>query len=397
MTNLSSAPRLPMARDRGPFDPPAGLAAMAEQQPVTRLSYPDGSLGWLVTGFEEGNQIHLDQRLSAKSELRVSPVAPAGMPKMPAPPGMFVFMDPPDHTRLRKQVAKQFTARRMEQLVAGIEELTDKKIKEMKAAGDQADLIEVLARPVPGQVICDLLGVAYEDRDSFQHQMENQLALDATPEQVMGQMMGVATFLHGLVGAKRAQPGEDVISALIEGGDLNDQEIVGIAFVLLFGGLETVTNMIALGTMALLTHREQWEKLCAEPELVDGAVEELLRYLSIFQYGTTMTAMEDIQLGDVTVKAGEMVTVSLSAANRDPRKYGNPDELDVTRDAQNHMAFGRGIHVCLGAQLARVELRTVFGRMVRELPTLRLVEPAESGQFRVNHEIYGVERVQVTW
>lgn len=397
MTNLSSPPRLPMARDRGPFDPPAGLAALAEQQPVTRLSYPDGSLGWLVTGFEEGNQIHLDQRLSAKSELRVSPVAPAGMPKMPAPPGMFVFMDPPDHTRLRKQVAKQFTARRMEQLVAGIEELTDKKIQEMKAAGDQADLVEVLARPVPGQVICDLLGVPYEDRDSFQHQMENQLALDATPQQVMSQMMGVAMFLNGLVGAKRAQPGEDVISALIEGGDLNDQEIVGIAFVLLFGGLETVTNMIALGTMALLTHREQWEKLCAEPDLVDGAVEELLRYLSIFQYGTTMTAMEDIQLGDVTVKAGEMVTVSLSAANRDPRKYGNPDELDVTRDAQNHMAFGRGIHVCLGAQLARVELRTVFGRLVRELPTLRLAEPAESGHFRVNHEIYGVERVQVTW
>ena len=397
MTNLSSAPSLPMARDRGPFDPPAGLAAIAEQQPVTRLSYPDGSLGWLVTGFEEGNQIHLDQRLSAKSELRVSPVAPAGMPKMPAPPGMFVFMDPPDHTRLRKQVAKQFTARRMQQLVAGIEELTDKKIQEMKAAGDQADLVDVLARPVPGQVICDLLGVAYEDRDSFQHQMENQLALDATPEQIMSQMMGVAMFLNGLVGAKRAQPGEDVISALIEGGDLNDQEIVGIAFVLLFGGLETVTNMIALGTMALLTHREQWEKLCAEPELVDGAVEELLRYLSIFQYGTTMTAMEDIQLGDVTVKAGEMVTVSLSAANRDPRKYENPDELDVTRDAQNHMAFGRGIHICLGAQLARVELRTVFGRLVRELPTLRLVEPAESGQFRVNHEIYGVERVQVTW
>ncbi|MFC5752076.1 cytochrome P450 [Actinomadura rugatobispora] len=396
MTNTPAAPSLPMARDRGPFDPPADLAEMA-REPVSRLRYPDGSLGWLVTGHEEGNQVHLDQRFSAKSELRVSPVAPAGAPKMPAPPGMFVFMDPPDHTRLRNQVAKQFTARRMKLLAEGIEELTDKKIKEMKAAGDTADLIEALARPVPGQVICDILGVAYEDRDSFQAQMENQLALDASPEEVMGQSMNVVMFLHQLVGAKRAAPGEDVISALIEAGELRDDEIVGIAFVLLFGGLETVTNMIALGTMALLTHREQWERLCADPGLVDGAVEELLRYLTIFQYGTTMTAMEDMRIGEQEVKAGEMVTVSLAAGNRDPRKYDDPDELDVTRNAQSHMAFGRGIHYCLGAQLARVELRIVFDRLVREFPTLRLAEPAESGEFRVNHEIYGVERVQVAW
>jgi cytochrome P450 len=249
---------------------------------------------------------------------------------------------------------------------------------------------------VPSLVICELLGVPSADRDTFQSNSATFMEKDVTLEDKMAALGALTTYLAELVTSKRAEPGEDILSDLAAHEDLTVEELTGIAFLLLLAGHETTANMLGLGTFALLEHPEQFAELRADPDLMQGAVEELMRYLSVadifFRYAT-----EDIELGGETITKGSTVVVSLLAANHDPRRFENPDTLDIHRKARGHLSFGHGVHQCLGQQLARIEMRAGFEGLLRRFPTLALAVPASEVRLRTNMNIYGVHGLPVTW
>ncbi|WP_158891346.1 cytochrome P450 [Amycolatopsis anabasis] len=390
------APSLPTERLAGrPFDPPAGLAELREQRPLSRLSYPDGHTGWLVTSHALVREVLADSRFSVRPELRHLPVPGAPGGNQPAPPGMFSGMDEPEHGRYRRLLTGQFTVRRMRRLTEQIQKITDEHLDAMARHGGPVDLVRAAAQPIPAQVICELLGVPYADRARFQGHALDLFRLDASPEQLAAAYSAVHEFIRELVAAKRAAPTDDLLSGLTT-SDLTDEELVNIGFVLLGAGLDTTANMLALGVFALLSHPGQLAALRADPGLAGHAVEELLRYLSIIPF-TVRTALTDLELHGERISAGETVTVSVPAANRDPARFADPDTLDLLRPASGHVAFGHGVHQCLGQQLARVELQVVLPALLTRFPALRLAIPAEDVALRADMLIYGVHELPVSW
>ena len=389
-------PSLPITRpaDR-PYDPPEGLAELREQRPLSRLSYPDGHVGWLVTSHALVREVLADPRFSVRSELAHLPVPGAPSSNQPAPPGLFSGMDAPEHTRYRRMLTGQFTVRRMRQLTEQIEGITAEHLDAMEEHGGPMDLVVALAQPIPALVFCELLGVPNADRARLQRHVLDLFRLDSSPEQMAAAYAAVHEFIGELVAAKRAEPTDDLLSGLTT-SDLSDEELVNIGFVLLGAGLDTTANMLALGTFALLSHPDQLAALRADPGIADHAVEELLRYLSIIPF-TVRTALEDVKLHGEQVKAGETVTVSVPAANRDPAHFADPDTLDLLRPTSGHVAFGHGVHQCLGQQLARVELQVVLPALLTRFPTLRLAVRAEDVPMRTDMLIYGVHKLPVTW
>jgi cytochrome P450 len=389
---------LPRARSSGcPFDPPKEFGRLREGQPVSRLIYPDGHLGWLVTSHALVCQLLADPRFSSRYELMHDPVdRGTGITEMPpAQPGDFIAMDPPEHTRYRKLLVGKFTVRRMRQLAERIEEVTAEHLDAMDRHGRSVDLVEAYAQPIPAMTICELLGVPYADRDTFTGHVQVIMSQESAPEEIGAATTGMYEFLGSLVQAKRANPTDDLLSDLTT-SDLTDAELTGVGGLLLAAGLDTTANMIALGTFALLQNPDQLAALRADPGIIDQAVEELLRYLSVADPGAR-TALEDVELGGQLMKAGETVTYSMAAANRDPAKFANPDSLDLRRSTGGHLAFGHGVHQCLGQQLARIEMRVAFPALFERFPTLRLAVAPEEVPMRTNMNIYGVHRLPVTW
>ena len=403
MSDTDSIPHgLPLDRDAGPFDPPGEITRLRAVRPVSPLIFPDGHEGWLVTGYEAVRRLMADTRFSSRQDLGVVHV-PYETPGMPVPtepspqiPGLFVAMDPPDHTRLRRKLTGAFTVKRMRELEEHIVEITERQLDEMARLTPPVDLVQAFALPVPSLVICELLGVPYEDRATFQLNSAQFLVKDQELAQKMAAFGAMNSYLAELVQRKRAEPGEDILSDLARHDDLSIEELTGVAFLLLLAGHETTVNMLALGTFALLEHPEQLALLHADPELIPDAVEELLRYLSVadifYRYAT-----EDIELCGETISAGSTVVVSLLAANRDPLRFDDPDTLDVHRKARGHLTFGHGIHLCLGQQLARIELRAGFAGLLRRFPALELAVPAEEVRLRTDMNIYGVHALPVRW
>jgi len=402
MTHADIPHGLPTERNAGPFDPPREITTLRETRPVSPMVFPDGHEGWLVTGYEAVRRLMADTRFSSRQDLGVlhAPYETPGMPVQTEPspqtPGVFIAMDPPDHTRLRKKLIGAFTVRRMKQLEEHIIDIVDRQLDELARTPPPVDLVAAFALPVPSLVICELLGVPYADRETFQTNSAQMMVRDQTLEEKMAAWGALAGYLAELVTRKRATPGEDILSDLARQDDLSIEELVGIAFLLLLAGHETTANMLALGTFALLEHPDQLAELRADPTLMPDAVEELLRYLSIadifFRY-----AAEDIELCGETIPRGSTVIVSLLAANRDPERFANPDTLDLHRTARGHLSFGHGIHQCLGQQLARIEMRAGFEALLRRFPTLQLAVPAGEVRLRTDMNIYGVHELPVTW
>ncbi|NBH07609.1 cytochrome P450 [Amycolatopsis sp. SID8362] len=378
-----------------PFDPPPGLAERRAESPLSRLDYPDGHTGWLVTGHALAREVLADPRFSARAELRHLPIPGAPASDQPAAPGMFGSMDAPGHTRYRRLLAGRFTVRRMRRLTERIQAIADECLTAMAERGSPADLVPALAQPLPAQTICELLGVPYADRDRFQRHALTLFRLDNTPEQTGAALAAVHEVVSELVAAKRKAPTDDLLSDLTT-SDLTDTELVNIGFTLLAAGLDTSTNMLALGVFALLEHPGQLALLRADPRLADQAVEELLRYLSIIPF-TVRTALEDLELGGRRVTAGESVTISVPAANHDPAHYPAPETLDIRRRSSGHIAFGHGIHQCLGQQLARVQLRVALPAVLNRFPSLRLAVPAEDIAVRGDMLIHGVHQLPLAW
>lgn len=278
---------LPRERTAGPFDPPREISRLREARPVSPMVFPDGHEGWLVTGYDAVRRLMADTRFSSRQDIGILhvieeiPDMPVTTEPSPQIPGMFIAMDPPDHTRLRRKLTGAFTVRRMQQLEEHIVNLTERQLDEMALLTPPVDLVTEFALPLPSLVISEMLGVPYTDRENFQLNTAKFLVRDQSLEEKMAAYGAMTTYLAELVVGKRAQPGEDILSDLARDDDLSIEELTGIAFLLLLAGHETTANMLALGTFALLEHPEQLAELRTDPELAPDAVEELLRYLSV--------------------------------------------------------------------------------------------------------------------
>ncbi|MFE0027733.1 cytochrome P450 [Amycolatopsis sp. NPDC059021] len=394
------AVELPMERTPGcPFDPPAELTRISDKASLTPLSFPDGHEGWLATGHATVRSVLADPRFSARSELMHWTGPGNDQPPPPADPGVFLTMDAPEHTRYRKLLTGKFTVRRMSQLTERIEQVAAEHLDRMESHGGPIDLVTAYAQPIPATVICELLGVPYADREQFHGDAATLFGADMTTPEGQAESYqayeALMTYVRTLVTAKRAAPTDDLLSDLTT-GDLTDDELTGIGGLLLAAGLDTTTNMIALGTFALLHHPGRWTALCANPDLTDSAVEELMRYLTVAT-PLARAALEDVELDGHLIKAGSTVVLATSSANRDPAKFTDPHTLDLHRNAAGHVGFGHGVHQCIGQQLARVEMRVAFPALAARFPGLRLAIPAEDVPLREKAAIYGVTALPVAW
>jgi cytochrome P450 len=384
---------------------------------VQPVELHNGATVWLVTGFDEARAVLADTRYSSdrvryKDATQMQPgevaelaaAAARGEPVRPAPieartDGMFVFMDPPEHTRLRRLLTGQFTVRRMRALESWLTDVAAEHIAAMRAGGTEADLVPSYALPIPSLAICELLGVDYADRETFQKNTAIALNSTSTDEDRARAGGELYAFIAALVAAKREQPADDLLSGLVHEADppLTDAQLVDVALVLLGAGHETTANMLSLGAYALLQNPDQLAALRAEPELIDRAIEELLRELSIIQLGVTRIATETMALGDVEIPAGATVVIATPEVNRDPRHWTDPDRLELDRERAPHLAFGHGVHQCLGQQLARVEMRVGFRELFTRLPDLRLAVSPADVPLRNDMLIFGVHSLPVAW
>jgi cytochrome P450 len=395
---------LPTARP-GPFDPPPALARLRERRPLCRLRYPDGHLGWLVTSHALARAVLADPRFSVRPPRRPVggverdvAVIEAGVDS-PGRSGELMGLDPPDHTRVRRALAAHFTAGRAEERRSQVERVVAGRLDAMELAGPPVDLVEAFARPVPSLVVCDLLGVPRTERERFEGPtavMEDPRA--SGPEKIAASRRFL-DYAREVIERKRAGAEGDLLSELIASRELSDDELLGVASQLFIAGHETTPGMLSLGALALLSDRSRWEALRAYPAAIGDAVEELLRYLTIVQVGAfTRTAREDVRLAGETIAAGEGVTVSLTAANRDPRRFPDPDRLDLRRGARGHIAFGYGRHVCLGQHLARLELQVGFAGLMARFPGLRLAVPADEVPVHDGERfLHGAHELPVVW
>ena len=313
--------------------------------------------------------------------------------------GQLIGFDPPEHTRLRRMLTPEFTVRRMRRLEPRISEIVEAALDDLERAGKPADLVAHFALPVPSLVICELLGVPYADRAEFQDRSARLLDTSLPMEQRGATLREDRAYMAGLVARAQADPGEDMLGMLVRehGDDLSTDELIGIARLLLLAGHETTSNMLGLGTLALLRHPDQLAMIREDPARVEPAVEELMRWLSIVQALPPRTTTTDVEIAGHAIPAGSLVMLSLPAANRDRAFIDDPDTLDITREAAGHVAFGHGVHHCLGAPLARMEMRIAFPALLRRFPGLALAEPDKQADFRVFSAVYGLRALPVTW
>ncbi|MFI6875886.1 cytochrome P450 [Streptomyces sp. NPDC050400] len=381
------------------FDPPAVFDALRKERPLARMTYPDGHVGWIVSSYELARSVLSDPRFSHSTEIGHFPVTHRGqvMPNHPRIPGMFIHMDPPDHTRYRRLLTGEFTARRASQLRPRAEAVAAEQIAVMREHGAPADLVKDFAKPLSLRILSELVGLPYSEVDRYGHAPTLLHDTDADPQEVGAAMGQAAAFFAEVIELRRKEPEDDLISRLIAGGQLTTEELCNIVTLLLFAGYETTESALAVGVFALLHHTEQLAALRADPAKLDAAIEELLRYLTVNQYDTYRTALEDIELNGETVKKGDSVTVSLPAANRDPAKFGCPADLDIGRETSGHVAFGFGIHQCLGQNLARVELRAGFSALLNAFPDLRLAVGFEEVPLRLKGSVFAVKCLPVSW
>ncbi len=393
----AQAPVLPLHMRRARFDPPAEMARIREQPGLAGVTTPLGRAAWLVTRYEDAREVLGDATRFSSAGLPVIPV-PGTTPEEQRS-GNLLMLDPPGHTRLRRLLTGEFTVKRIRRLEPRIAEIVADHLDAMEQAGPPADLVPDFALPVPSLVICELLGVPYADRADFHRRAAQQLDLTRPMEERGKVALESRAYMGELIDRAVAAPGEDMLGMLVRehGDDLTRTELVGIASLLLIAGHETTASMLAIGTLALLRHPEQAALLRDDPQVAAPAVEELMRYLSVVHSGVPRVATADTEVAGQAIGAGDVVVVSLPAADRDRALVEDPDRLDVGRAASHHVAFGHGVHHCLGAPLARMEMATAFPALLRRFPTLAPAMPFEDVEFRSASVVYGLRSLPVTW
>ncbi|MFC9860333.1 MULTISPECIES: cytochrome P450 family protein [unclassified Streptomyces] len=370
-------------------------AKLRVEGPVHAIRTDQLERAWLIVGYDEGRAALADPRFN--KDWRPTGRWPDGDSAIST---NMLELDAPRHTRLRRLVAREFTSRRIEALRPRVEEITAELLDAMPATGS-ADLVDALAFPLPMTVICELLGVPDLDRDAFR--LLSNGVVSPTPEQKEGDAVGaMGDYLVELIEDKRCSPGDDLMSALIrardEGGDgLSPDELVGMAFLLLVAGHETTVNLISNGVRALLDHPAQLALLRADPGLIDGAIEETLRYDGPVETATLRFTREPVTIGSTVIPADEVVVVALGSGGRDPGRFPDPETFDIRRDTQGHLAFGHGVHFCLGAPLARMEARIAIRALLERCPGLARDPDGGEPEWVPGLLLRGVRRLPVRW
>lgn len=395
---ITTVPQFPMERE-SPFEPPPLILRLLRDDPVSKVSLWNGDIAWIVTRYEDVRNLLTNPNLSAD-------VRKPGYPKVSAAlahftEGLLNHMDSPEHDVYRRMLAPDFMVKRVESLRPEVETMVDRLIDEMIEHGPPVDLVESFAFPIPALVTCSILGVPYDRKGFFVECAEAFLSGTSSVEAAQAAGKELNLYLRELIQAKKTSPGDDTLSRMVTqfvlAGDLDEDVLVTLAMLLLIAGFDTTANMIALGTLTLLQHPEELAAIRDDPGLIPGAVEELLRYLTITHRGRHRVATADIEVGGTVIRAGEGIVVAQDAANWDPATFENPGVLDIHREARHHMAFGHGVHQCIGAAVARVELQVAYARLFARLPDLRLAVPLEEIRFKHESSVYGVAALPVAW
>jgi cytochrome P450 len=386
-------------------DPHAYYARLRETAPVQRAVLPDGQPVWLLTRYADVEAVFADPRMAKDPRTACSAEQLARMPIRPETTRYartnMLSRDPPDHTRLRRLVSKAFTPRMVEQLRPRVQAIADALLDAVADRGEM-DVIDEYAFPLPITVIAEMLGIPAADRGRFREWSD--AILTAIPPQpanpaAVAALEGLARYLEARFEERRRAPADDLITGLVQAEEAGDKlgrdELQGMAYVLLVAGYETTANLIGSGVLALLQHPDPLAKLRTDPALMPSAVEELLRFTSPVKTSTVRYATADVSVGGVVIPKGEMVLVIITAANRDPARFPSPDALDLARPDNRHLAFGHGIHYCLGAPLARLEGEIAFGTLLRRMPELRLGVAPEALAWRPNFGLRGLVTLPV--
>lgn len=411
MTQPRSAPAeretsasTPIGTRRSGFGPAPEVAAARTHDGIIRVPTPFGPSAWLLTRHADVRRMLGDAENFSngwRPEDLTADEAPTRDPRQLSGDrsGNLLALDPPDHTRLRRMLTPEFTVRRMRHLEPRITQIVDEHLDALERHGPPADIVAGYALPIPSLAICELLGVPPADREEFQERTNRQLDTTLPEQEKIELSRQSLAYMNGLVDRARQDPGEDLIGMLIRDHDdgLTNAELVGVANLLLVAGHETTSNMLGLSTLALLRHPDQLARVRDDPASVPAAVEELMRWLSVVNSGSPRMAVRDVELDGVTIRRGDLVSFNLPAANRDPALVDDPERLDVTRSATPHLGFGHGIHHCLGAPLARLEMRIAFPALLRRFPDLRLAAPEDEAAFATHQAIYGLKQLPVAW
>jgi cytochrome P450 PksS len=397
--------RVDLASPAFKADPYPFYARLRAEEPVCSVVLPDKQVVWLITRYDDVAMVLKDDRF-AKDRLKALP--PEQLAKQPWVPAQFkpltrnmLDVDPPDHTRLRALVQKAFTPRVVEQVRERIQKLTDHLLDTASEQG-RMDLVRDYALPIPTTIIAEMLGVPVEDRHKFHRWSRVIVQSNPSGWRMVRAIPNVWMFLRyirKLVKTRRARPQDDLVSALVQveeaGDQLSEDELLAMVFLLLIAGHETTVNLIGNGTLALLEHPDQMEKLREDPELIKPGVEELLRHSGPLETATERFTREAVTVANVTIPRGELVYAVLASANRDERQFPNPDAIDITREPNRHLAFGLGIHYCLGAPLARLEAQIAFDTLLRRVSGLRLAVAPEALRWRRGLVLRGLEALPV--
>jgi cytochrome P450 len=390
MALLPDAALMPLRRTG--LDPVPELGEIRSREPISKVDIPFGVNVWLVSGYEEA-KIILGNAKGYSNDF-ANLVGQHGASESHSPGGLG-FADPPEHTRLRKLLTPEFTMRRLSRLTPGIKAIIDQRLDAMAAVDGPVDLVEEFALPIPSLVICELLGVPYEDRGEFQRFSMARFDLFGGATASLGAISESLQYLEGVVKKQRDDPGDGLLGMIIKehGDEVGDIELAGLADGVLTGGFETTASMLALGALVLLQDRDAFDLIHDDDEAVHGFVEELLRYLTVVQVAFPRFAREDVTVRGVDIAKGDVVVVSLAGADRDPVLGNDLERVDLAREPTSHLAFGYGVHRCIGAELARMELRAAYPALVRRFPSMRLAD--DDLTFRRVSIVYGVDRLPV--
>ncbi|PZG44201.1 cytochrome P450 [Spongiactinospora gelatinilytica] len=375
------------------LDPVAELARIRAEQPVFPLKMPDGQTVWLVTRYEDVRSVLGDAARFSNDFANVSGAV------QQEDPGGLGFRDPPEHTRLRRLLTPEFTMRRLRRLEPRIEAIVAEHLDEMEREGGPVDFVQKFALPIPSLVVGELLGVPKADQAGFVKLGVDRFDFSAGPEASLKAVNDAMTYLTDLVARERSNPGDGLLGMLLRdhGDELGDRELASLADGMLTGGHDTSTSMFALGTLWLLGHPEEAARVREEEGYIVQVVEELLRYLTVVQVAFPRFAKEDLVVGGQPIAKGEMVLCSLVAANRDPALGEEMDTVRPGREVASHLAFGHGLHHCIGAPLARMEMKIAYPALLRRFPGLRLAVPESEIPYRGISIVYGVDALPVTW
>ena len=398
MDDATSPPLFPMTRE-SPFDPPPLIISLQAKKPISRVRLANGQESWLVTGYDNVRAVLTNKAFSAD-------VAKPGYPRVSEAlatftEGLLNHMDGPEHDEYRRMLAPEFMLKRVNRLEPEVQQRVDALLDRMIEKGPPADLVADFAFPLPAQITCALLGVPFSDQAFFVECAESFLGQYVSAEESAAASKRMRDYLDQLISDKVTSPTDDLLGYMasehVATGQVSRPALVTIAQLLLSAGFDTTANMIALGLLTLLQHPDQIAMLKQDPALVPAAVEELLRFLTITHRGRHRAATEDVEIDGQLIRAGEGVIVAQDAANRDPAAFDDPDRLDITRENRRHVAFGYGVHQCIGASLARLELQVAYTTLLRRLPDIQVAVPLDELAFRHDYAVYGLVSLPVSW